>query len=65
MADKSQPRRAVTGTGSSSVVLFKYVPDSIFIDVYAKRFVDRLFYSGTAKPRVSPFQFDDGIDEFL
>jgi hypothetical protein len=65
MADESQPGRAVTGTGSWSVVLFKYAPDNIFIDVYAECFVDLLSYPGTAKPRVTPFQFDDGIYEFL
>ena len=27
--------------------------------------VDLLSYPGTAKPHVTPFQFDDGIDEFL
>jgi len=65
MADKSQPRRAVTGIGSWSEVLFKYAPDNIFIDANAKCFVDLLRYTGTAKSRVALFQFDDGIDEFL
>ena len=65
MADKSQPGRAVTGIGSWSVVLFKYAPDNIFIDVYSECFVDLLRYPGTAKPRVTPFQFDDGIYEYL
>ena len=65
MADKRQPGRAVTGIWSWSVVLFKYAPDNIFIDVNAKCFVDRLRYPRTAKPRVTPFQFDDGIYEFL
>jgi hypothetical protein len=65
MAEKSQPRRIVTGIRSWSLVLFKYAPDNIFIDVSSKCFVDLLGYPGTAKPRVTPFQFDDGIDEFL
>ena len=63
MADNSQPGRA--GTRPWLVVLLKYTPDNIFIDAYTECFVDLLRYSGTAKPRVTPFQFDDGIDEFL
>ena len=42
MADESQPGRTVTGTRSWSVVLFKYAPDNIFIDVNSKSFVDFL-----------------------
>ena len=38
IADKSQPRRAVTGTRAWSVVLFKYAPDNIFIDINSKMF---------------------------
>ena len=33
VADNRQPGRAVAGIGSWSVVLFKYAPDHIFIDV--------------------------------
>ncbi len=65
MADKSQPRRAVTGIGPWPIVLFRYSPDNIFIDVNSKYFVDLLGYPGTAKPCVALFQFDHGIDEFL
>jgi len=65
MADKRQPGRAVTGAGSRSVVLFKHAPDKFFIDVDSERFVNLLRYSGTAKPRISSFHFDDGIYEFL
>ncbi len=46
-------------------VLFKYAHDNILIDVYAECFVDLLSYPETAKPRVTPVQFDDGIYEFL
>ena len=65
MADKRQPGRAVTGIGSWSVVLSQDAPDYIFIDVDSERFVALLRYPGTAKPRVTHFQFDDGFDEFL
>ena len=47
------------------VVFFKHAPDNIFIDIYTECFVDLLRYPGTAKPRVTPFQFDDGFYEFL
>jgi len=46
VADKCQPGRAVTGIGSWAVVLFKYAPDNIFIDIYAECLVDRLRYPG-------------------
>jgi len=65
MVDERQPGRAVTGVWSWSVVLFKHAPDNILIDVYSKYFVDLLCDPGTAKPRVTPFQFDDSIYEFL
>ena len=39
-------------------MLFKYAPDNLFIDVYAECFVDLLSYPGSAKPRITPFQFD-------
>jgi len=65
MADKRQPGRTVTGIRSWSVVLFKYASDNIFIDINSERFVDLLRDPGTAEPCVTPFQFDNGIYEFL
>jgi hypothetical protein len=47
------------------VVLFKYAPDYIFIDVYAERFVDLLCDPTAAKAGIALFQFNDSLDEFL
>jgi hypothetical protein len=65
MTDKRQPGRAVTGIGSWSIVLFKHAPNNIFIDVYSECFVNLPRYPGTAKPGVTPFNFDDGFYELL
>ncbi len=63
MADESQPGRAVTGTGS--VVLFKYAPANLFIDVYAECFVDLLSYPGSAKPReIAGSSWEGRVDKF-
>jgi hypothetical protein len=46
-------------------VLFKHAPNNIFIDVYSECFVNLPRYPGTAKPGVTPFNFDDGFYELL
>ena len=64
MPDEGKPRRSMV-IEMRVVVLFKHVPDHIFIDVYAERFVDLLCDPAAAKAGVPLFRFDDGVDEFL
>ena len=40
-------------------------PHHIFIDIDTKRFINLLCYPWAAKPWVTLFHLDDGLDEFL
>jgi len=55
----------MTRVGPWSIVLGKHASDYIFIDAYSERFVNLLSDPRATKPRVTPFQFDDGIYQFL
>ena len=49
MSEKSQPRRTASGIRTWSVVLFKYTPDKIVVDVYSEGSVDLLSNPESAK----------------
>jgi hypothetical protein len=65
VGQQAQPGRTVVLASSSApVVLGQHSPDSVFIQFNTKALGQLFSDLGTAQMRISPLQFQDGLDQF-